>query len=65
MITKILWAFILLLIGLLALNNYFSIFPVLIFLEDKTTMLIAGVAIIIASMIIFIQNILLRIHRAF
>ncbi|MDP3728738.1 MAG: hypothetical protein Q8R18_04770 [bacterium] len=62
---KILLAILLLILGLIAFNNFFVIFSQIIFFEDRLIMLLTGVASIIASFIIFFQSILIRFHKAF
>jgi len=65
MILKIIWALILLALGLSSINNYFEILPNLIILSNDLVMLITGLAVITASLIIFIQTISLKLHQKY
>lgn len=65
MLFKLLWAVILFLLGLSALNNYFKVFTDFIFFEDRMIMLLNGIFLIIAGLVIFLQKILLRFHEKF
>jgi len=65
MIIKLFWAILLLIFGLLAFNNYFLVFPNLIFFQDRTLMLFVGLAVVLASLVILLQAVLLKFHRSF
>jgi hypothetical protein len=65
MLFKLLWALILFLLGLSALNNYFTLFTEFIYLDDRTLMLLNGIFLIIAGLIILVQKVLLKFHKSF